>query len=186
MNETLKVIAKRYSCRDYKKEMPSEEVLQAIGQAAIQSPSARNRQPWQVIIVKDNELIKDLQSEGMNQLSKLSDKTMYNNIMERGGKLFYGAPCMVIIAIDPNHDKYSWIDCGILCQNVALAATSMGLGNVICGLTGLAFTDQQKSEKFSERLGFPKGYIFGCSVLLGHVNASREPHIPDQNKITII
>lgn len=186
MNETLNVIAKRYSCRDYKKEMPTEETIQAISKAAVQAPSARNRQPWRVIVVKDPKLLKDLEAEGMEQLAKLEDKTMYNNIIERGGKLFYGAPCMVIVAIDPSYDKYSFIDCGILCQNVALSATSLGLGNVICGLTALAFTDQQKAKSFGERLAFPEGYVFGCSVLLGYVNTPKDPHLPDYEKISIV
>ncbi|HBN84627.1 MAG TPA: nitroreductase, partial [Clostridiales bacterium] len=29
MNETLRVIAQRYSCRDFKDEMPSDEKLRA-------------------------------------------------------------------------------------------------------------------------------------------------------------
>ena len=48
MNETLNVIAKRYSCRDFKNEMPSDEILQAIAEAAIQAPSGMNRQAWQL------------------------------------------------------------------------------------------------------------------------------------------
>lgn len=79
MNETLKVIAERYSCRDYKGDMPSDEVLRAITEAAVRSPSARNRQAWQVVLVKNEKLIKDMEAEGLAQLEKLEDKTMLNN-----------------------------------------------------------------------------------------------------------
>lgn len=60
MNETLKVIAERYTCRDYKDEMPSDEILQAIAEAAIEAPSGMNRQAWRVIVVKDRALIPGL------------------------------------------------------------------------------------------------------------------------------
>jgi nitroreductase len=182
MNETLKVIANRYSCRDYKEEMPSNEMLQAIAEAAIQAPSGMNRQAWRVIVVKNKELLQDLEAEGLSYLASLEDKSTYQRIMDRGGKLFYGAPCMIVVSIDPT----SQIDCGILCQNVALAATSLGIANVICGLTGTAFASGHRVEEFSKRLGFPEGYAFGCSVLLGYANTTKAPHEPDKDKITFI
>jgi nitroreductase len=186
MNETLKVIAERYSCRDFKDIMPSDEILQAIADAAIQAPSGMNRQAWRVIVVKDTELIKDMEAEGMSYLSNMEDKSSYNRIMDRGGRLFYGAPCMIVVPIDASQYASALIDCGILCQNITLAATSLGIANVICGFTGMAFASGLRAEEFSKRLGFPEGYAYGCSILLGYANTTKPPHEPDKNKITFI
>lgn len=186
MNETLKVIAERYACRDYKSEMPSDEILQAIAEAAIQAPSGMNRQGWRIIVVKDKELIKDMETEGMSYLASLEDKSTYNRIMDRGGRLFYGAPCMIVVPIDQSQFSASVLDCGIVCENIALAATSLGLGNVICGLTGTAFASGLRAEEFSKRLGFPEGYAYGSSVLLGYANTTKEPHEPDKDKIMYV
>ncbi len=184
MNETLKVIANRYSCRDYTEDTPSDEILQLIAEAAIQAPSGINRQAWRVIVVKNKELIQDMETEGLSYLASLEDKSTYQRIMDRGGRLFYGAPCMIVVPIDSNQP--SPIDCGILCENIALAATSLGLANVICGLTGTAFASGLRTEEFSKRLGFPQGYVFGCSVLLGYAKSTKEPHEPDKDKIIFI
>jgi nitroreductase len=186
MNETLKVIAKRYACRDYKSEMPSDEILQAIAEAGIQAPSGMNRQDWRVIVVKDKELMKDMESEGMSYLASLEGKSAYNRIMDRGGRLFYGAPCMIVVPIDQKQFSSAVLDCGIVCQNIALAATSLGLGNVICGLTGTAFASGLRAEEFSKRLGFPEGYAYGGSILLGYANTVKEPHTPDMDKISFV
>jgi len=186
MNETLKVIAERYSCRDFKDEMPQYEILQAIAEAAIQAPSGMNRQAWRVIVVKNKELINDMESEGMSYLASMEDKTSYNRIMDRGGRLFYGAPCMIVVPIDPAQYAPALIDCGILCQNITLSATSLGIANIICGFTGLAFASGIRAEEFSERLGFPAGYAFGCSVLLGYANTTKPPHVPDKDKIKFV
>ncbi len=186
MNETLEVIAERYSCRDFKDEMPSDELLRSIAQAAIQAPSGMNRQAWRVIVVKDKELTRDMEAEGMSFLSNMEDKTAYNRIMERNGQLFYGAPCMIVVPIDPEQYGPALIDCGILCQNIVLAATSLGIANVMCGYAGLAFASGLRAEEFSRRLGFPEGYAFGCSVLLGYANTKRPPHIPDESKISFV
>lgn len=78
------------------------------------------------------------------------------------------------------------IDCGILCQNITLASTSLGIANIMCGFTGLAFASGSRTEEFSKRLGFPDGYAFGCSVLLGYANTVRPPHVPDKDKIKFI
>ncbi len=186
MNETLNVIAKRYSCRDYKDEIPPDDLLKAIAEAAIQAPSGMNRQAWRVIVVKDSALIEDMEAEGMSYLSGMADKSAYDKIMAAGGRLFYGAPCMIVVPINPAQYAPALIDCGILCQNIALAATSLGIANIMCGFTGLAFASGLRAEEFSKRLGFPDGYAFGCSVLLGYANTTRPPHVPDKDKITFI
>lgn len=185
MNETLTTIANRYSCRDFKEELLTEEILQAIAEAAVQAPSGMNRQAWRVIVVKNKELIQEMESEGLSYLSNMEDKTSYNRIMERGGKLFYGAPCMIVVAIDPTQYAPAVMDCGILCENITLAATSLGIANVICGFTGTAFAGE-RAEEFKKRLKFPDGYAFGCSVLLGYANTTKPPHTPDLGKITFI
>ena len=186
MNETLQVIAKRYTCRDYKSHMPPDEQLQAIAQAAVQAPSGMNRQAWRVIVVRDVALMQDMQAEALAHLAGMEDPSMYNRIMERGGRLFYGAPCMIVVPIDPEQYGPALIDCGILCQNIALAATSLGIANTLCGLTGLAFASGQRADEFSRRLGFPDGYAFGCSVLLGYANTTKPPHEPDAGKISFL
>ena len=186
MNETLKVIMERYTCRDYKSEMPPSELLHIIAQAAIAAPSGMNRQAWRVIVVKDKDLIRDLESEGRAYLASMEDRSLYDRIMARGGRLFYGAPCMIVVPIDPEQYAPALIDCGILCQNIALAATSLGIANTMCGFTGLAFASGLRSDEFAKRLGFPEGYAFGCSVLLGYANTTRSPHVPDREKVLFI
>lgn len=91
---------------------------------------------------------------------------------------------MIIIPIEKS--TYSQIDCGIVCQTITLAAASLGLASVICGITGMAFEGEDNFEKFAKRLGFPEGYVFGCSVLLGYANTAKEPHEPDKSKIIVI
>lgn len=186
MNETLKTIARRYTCRDYQSQMPPDEILQAIAQAGLQAPSGMNRQAWRVIVVKNRDLMREMEAEGMTCLANLEDKSGYNRIMERGGRLFYGAPCMIMVPIDPAQYGPALIDCGILCQNIALAATSLGIANTMCGFAGLAFASGLRAEEFSKRLGFPEGYAFGCSVLLGYANTTKEPHAPDPEKMIFV
>jgi len=186
MNETLKNIAERFSCRDYSDKIPSDEHLGLIAQAAIQAPSGMNRQQWQVIVVKNRDLILEMEAEGIKTLSSMPDQSMYQRIMARGGKLFYNAPRMIVIAIKEGYPKGAeLIDCGILAQNIVLAATSLGINSVHCGFTLLAFAGN-KASYFKEKLQFPEGYECGMGILLGYANTPGAPHAPNQEKITVI
>ncbi len=186
MNDVLKTIARRYSCRDFRGEMPPDDALRAIAEAAIQAPSGMNRQAWRVIVVKDRQLMREMELEGMAYLAAMEDKTMHARIQALGGHLFYGAPAMIVVPIDPAQYAPALIDCGILCQNIALAATSLDIANILCGFVGLAFASGARAEEFSKRLGFPEGYAFGCAVLLGYANRERAPHVPDADKISFV
>ena len=185
MNETLKVISSRSSCRAFKDVMPSNEQLNAIADAAIQSPSARNYQRWHIVVVKNKALISELETEALRVLSEMEDKTMYERIIARGGKLFYDAPCIIFVPIKPDELVGAALDCGIVCQNIALAATTLGLASCINGLSGLAFA-QDKAKHFKEELSFPEGYEFGASVLIGEAAKEFTPHEPNPDKITFI
>lgn len=185
MNETLKVIAERYSCRDYLPALPPEADLRAIAEAAVKSPSAMNRQPWRVIMVKNPELLAEMEAYAMKRLSEQEDKSAYNRIMERGGRVFYGAPCIAFVASEDNGSFYTAIDCGIVCQTISLAAMSLGIANVICGMAGFLF-DGERGEYFRNRIGIPEGFRFGCAVLLGYAKTTKAPHEPDFSKISFV
>lgn len=185
MNEVLQAIEKRYSCRTYTGKTPSQEQLDAIAKAANQCPSSINRQRWQIVVLKDKALMAELEAEALQVMAAMEDQSMYQRIMERGGKLFYGAPCAIYVPIDSADPAGCALDCGIVCQTIALAAHSLGLASCICGLARLSFSPQ-KAETFKQKLQFPKGYEFGMAVLLGEGATSGEPHQPNPEKISFI
>lgn len=182
MNETLNIIAKRYTCRAYDGKLPEKEKIEAIAAAAVQSPSAMNRQPWQIVVVTDKSFIKEMDDEGMQILSEKEDKSVYNRFMERGGTLFYNAPCMIFVLKQPETD----LDCGIVSENIAIAAASLGLGSTICGMAAIPLSGS-KGESFKKKTGISDGWQFGIAVLVGYpVEKTGKPHAPDMSKIRFI
>jgi len=182
-NETLKTIAERYSCRDFTGAPLTGEQVKAIAKAALASPSAMNRMPWHVMLITDKAFIDDMDAAGLAALEADEDKASYERVMQRGGKLFYNAPCMVMVASDGS--SYGAMDCGILSQNVALAAHALGLGSVICGMAGIPISGPSGDE-FKKRMQFPCDHVFGIAVLVGAANSSKEPHEFDLSKLTYI
>ena len=176
-NETIKTIYARHTCRAYTGELPPDDKLQVIAQAALAAPSAMNRQPWRVIVVKDRALITELESEGLARIQAEPDQTTWERLKSRGGTLFYNAPCLLVIASDN-----APADCGILAQTAALAATSLGVDNCICGLAGAAFGGE-RGDEFKQRLGFPAGYQHGLTLLLGYGKEAGQGHELDHAKL---
>ena len=187
MNDTLKTIAKRYSCRNFTDKIPGSDDLTAIANAGLQAPSGMNRQQWQIIVVKNKALISEMETEGMRLLSEQKDKSIYERIMSRGGRLFYNAPCLVMIAIKEAFPKGAeLIDLGIVAQNISLAATSLGIDNLHCGLVAFCFAGN-KADYFKNKMKFPKEYECGLAVLLGYAkDTAAAPHAPNADKITVI
>ena len=183
MNETLKTITERFSCRDFSDAPLTGEQIEAIVKAAMAAPSARNNMPWHVIVVTDKALLKEMDDEGLDVLAASDDPFGYSRIKEEGGNLFYNAPCMFLITTDGSF--FSKVDSGILCQNITLAAHSLGLGSVICGLARTPLTGP-RGEEFRKRLQFPDGYDFTIAVLVGTVKTGKEPHELDMSKVSYI
>ena len=183
MNETLKTIAERYSCRDFADAPLTDTQINAIVDAALAAPSAVNRQPWHVIVITDKVQIDEMDAESMRILAAAEDKSTYERMMSRGGKIFYNAPCMFMVASDGS--DYAAMDCGILSQNIALAAHSLGLGNVICGMARIPL-NSPRGDEFKKRMQFPEGYAFGIAILVGTAKSGKAPHELDSNKVAYI
>lgn len=187
MNQTLDIISSRYTTRSFTDKSISQNDLEKICLAALESPSSMHREPWKIICVTNKQLISELEEAGMEVLRQDGDKKhFYDSIMNRGGKLFYNAQAIIYIPIAPNTQSRGFDsaarDCGIVCQNIAIAATSLGIGSCICGLAALPLMGKD-GQKFKERLCFPEGWDFGIAVLIGESAVNSTPHTPDISKI---
>jgi len=60
-------------------------------------------------------------------------------------------------------------------NNIALAAASLGLGNVICGMAAIPY-DGPKGAVLKEKSGFINGCEFGVAVLVGYATGELINH----------
>jgi len=183
MNETIKNINKRYTCRDFKDTALKQQQVDELIKAALAAPSAMNLQPWHIIMVTDKALIDELDVEGMKIVESWEDKSAYNRFKERGGKLFYNAPALMLVLSDGS--TWGTLDSGILCQNVVIAAESMGLGTCIVGMAGIPLNGP-RAEEYKKTFKFPENHTFAIGILFGEINSGKQPHEHDTGKVTYI
>ena len=172
-NQTLQAIAARYSCRKYRADKLTDEQMNLLVNAALQSPTARNEQAWHFTAVTDTALLKDI-----------SDEVAVVSGWYDVGYVFHDAPFVVFISTDVAHD-FAGVDAGIAVENIAVAAQSLGLGSVILGLPRFAFGGLREAE-FETRLKFPEGYKFAVAIAVGVPDGAGEPHEIKPGKVSYV
>ncbi|MDR1214657.1 MAG: nitroreductase [Propionibacteriaceae bacterium] len=185
MNAVLENIAARHSCRSYTKQPVSRADLEAIVKAGVQAPSSRGNAPWYVAVVTDPELIADLSRTALEVLVR-REARQKEKFERLGTSLFYDAPALILVATRPSHDfTSSDLDAGLLVENMALAATSLGLGSCVCGFATQAFRDLKAGdgERLSRLFEFPWGYEMTVGMIVGHPAAPGQQHPTDLSKV---
>jgi len=136
MNEVLKAIAMRRSVRSYKKKKIPRDILIKIIEAGNQAPSGMNSQPWRFVVVEDEEFHRRLTQVAVPNAKRLlegikeTDPERYELIKRRYEELedpiYYSAPVIVFVI---GRGTYADLSCPLACENMMLAAHSMGIGS---------------------------------------------------------
>ncbi len=117
MNETLKVLETRRSCRNFDSaKQVSEEDLQAVLRAGTYAASGMGRQSAIIIAVTDKELRDELAKENAKIMGADMDP-------------FYGAPVILIVLANKDVPTYKY-DGSLVLGNLMNAAESLGLGSI--------------------------------------------------------
>lgn len=154
INEILKAINERRSCRAYKTQPVPRELIEKLLHSAVMSPSACNRQPWNFTVVANKEKIGELGKKVMANL--VTPASSNKPVADKKEMPFYGAPLLIIICAEKDY-KWAKIDVGIAAENIMLAAHSLGLGSCYIGFA-LALNNDAAAL---EELGIPAN----CEVI---------------------
>ncbi len=116
MNETLKVLETRRSCRKFKPDMVEKEKLDAILKAGTFAPSGMGRQSAIIIAVTDKEVRDQLAKENAAIMGVDMDP-------------FYGAPVILIVLANKDIVTYQY-DGSLVMGNLLNAAESLGVNGI--------------------------------------------------------
>ena len=162
-------ILSRRSVRNYLPQQVSDADLDAVLEAGLYAPTAKNNQKPVMVAVRDKET-RDL-------LSKINAK-----IMGVETDPFYGAPCVIVVLADPEFP--TWIDDGSLVMgNLLNAAHALGLGSCWINRARQTF-DRPEGKALLEKWGLPERYRGVGNCILGY--ADEEPAPKERLKGRII
>ena len=118
MNETLKVLETRRSCRNFKPDMISKEDLEAIVKAGTYAPTGMGKQSPIIIAVTD-KATRDEISEANRKIGGWGE----------GFDPFYGAPVILIVLANKEVGTYLY-DGSLVMGNLMNAAESLGINSI--------------------------------------------------------
>ncbi len=174
MHPVIETIKKRRSIRSYEAKPVPRDILQAVLDAANEAPSAMNSQPWRFVVVEQGAAKKKLLSAALPNAQKITesvkdvDPERYAMIKKRYAELpdpvYYSAPAVVFVV---GRGRYAPHSCPLACENMMLAAHSLGLGCCWVGF-GSMVTEDAAARKLLELaddetifgpilIGYPQG-----------------------------
>ncbi len=176
-NEVINTIMSRRSVRKYLDKPVEHEKLELIVKCGINAPNGMNAQPWAVTVVEDPNYIKETTNLFVKSNPEMAKrdpnfKNMYRN-----------APVIICIATPRGNGS---IDCGMLGENMILAAQSMGLGTCCLGGPVNFLKNSEEAKPYIQKLGFPDGYELCYIIAIGYPDESPEAKPRDTSKIKYI
>jgi nitroreductase len=157
--EVLEAIKGRRSIRAFKSQAVPEETINKLIEAACWAPSAGNIQPWEFIIVQNNEIKRRLVEAALGQ------------------EFIAEAPVVIVVCANEERSArgyglrgktlYCIQDTAAAIQNMHLAAYSLGLGTCWIG----AF----REEEAREALKIPNGVRPVAIIPVGYPGEAPQP-----------
>ena len=163
--DAIESIMNRTSTRAYRSEQISDEVLKVILQAGMAAPVGSNAyDALHMTVVQSHDLF------------PIIDKTVSDMIFNILGKRMdkaFGAPTMVFVSSKPAMAPgVEYANAACVLENMAIAATSLGVASVIWGGAAAAVA---QNELLQKKLEIPEGYSPLLCISLGYAKEKQPP-----------
>lgn len=140
--DVLQAIRARRAVRAFTEEAVDRAEIEALIEAAVQAPSAMNRQPWAFVIALGPTWVGDIARRAKAHLVasldvSADDLHRADMLHDPNFDILYGAPALIVIYATPSTAPAALVrpdeDCCLAAQNLMLAARAMELGTCWIG-----------------------------------------------------
>jgi nitroreductase len=177
VNPVIETILARRSVRQYTAQPVEREKLQLIANCGINAPSGMNQQPWEVRIVDSAAYIDSLTVAFKAENPKMAEDPGFKN-------MFRNAPAVIFIASPANGSGQ--IDCGLLGENMILAAQSLGLGTCCLGGPIHFMKTSEAAAPYVQRLQLSEGYELLYAIAVGYPDEAPDAKPRDAEKVKFV
>ena len=185
MTQTIETILDRRSIRFYESKQIPRDTMEKIIECGDAGPSGANNRGWRFIVVQEEAFRKKLVEKGMPIYQKWlenmpqSFKDLRKEIDKSPDPIYYGAPTIVFVAGKGNTADF---DCSMACQNMMLAARSLGIGSCWVYIGQLVLADPSIKAEFNLA---DDEKVYG-PIVLGYPKDNRFPPRPENPKAPVI
>ncbi|MDE6581373.1 MAG: nitroreductase family protein [Duncaniella sp.] len=152
-------IMSRTSVRSYSDRAVDSLTVDTLLRAAMAAPTAGNKQPWRFVVITDTASL-DYISENFGSM-KMAAEAQLAVVL-----------CGDVTATFDGEGREYWVqDVSAATENLLLAAHSVGLGAVWCGIYPIS----ERVSKFSALLKLPENIVPMACVCVGYPAAASTP-----------
>jgi nitroreductase len=160
----LSLVQKRRSIRRYQEKPVEAEKIDMLIEVALRSPSSRGFNPWEFVVVTDQNLL--------NQLSKAKP---------HGASFLKHAALGIVVCADPKKCDVWVEDASIASVFIHLAAESIGLGSCWVQIRKRMYNDTKTSQEYvCELLNIPKHLNIESIIAVGYPAEKKTPHLKEE------
>ena len=154
MNEAMKNLLERRSCRKYRDEQIRPEELDAILKAGTYAPTGKGAQTPIMVAVQTPETLREVE--------RLNARVTG----DENAHTFYGAPT-VIVVFGIRDNALSTADGNLVIGNLLNAANAVGVDSCYIWRAAEAF-DSEEGKALKQKWGVPEEYVGIGNVILGY------------------
>lgn len=165
--------------RSFTPDVIDQATIDKILDAAVHAPTARHIEPWAFAVVQNTDILKRISErakaltvEHAHLLPPEHRERLVSRAQDPEANLFYNASTLIVI-YGKNMGPFVTADCWLAAENLMLAATSLGLGACVIGLSTMALnTPEWKTE-----LGATPDMTAHAAIILGVPDGERPAKI---------
>lgn len=176
-NVVVETLLTRRSVRKYQPQPVGREQMQVIVDCGIHAPNAMNKQPWEIRVVDNPEFIDGVTALFRREKPEMAADPNFKN-------MFRNAPTVVFVGHDVASPT-SAFDCGLLSENMMVAAWSMGIGSCCLG-SPAAFMRSPVAAEYLKRLEFSEGYELLYCIAFGYPDETPAAKPRDAAKVKFV
>lgn len=168
-------ITGRRSVRSFTRAAVDPILIEHLIDAAVQAPSAMNRQPWLFSVVRNQRTLHAISHEAkLHMLATVeagqeSDQ-LHAMLTDINFHIFYHAPALIVISA---REAAPWAieDCALAAQNLMLKAHSLALGTCWIGFAQ-SFLNSSQGKSI---LNLPGNCLTVAPIVVGHPELAALP-----------
>ena len=171
MNEVIKCLVERRSCKKYLPKQVDEAALQEILLAGTYAPSGKNRQAAKILVLQ--------KPEDIAAVERLNAAVLGNP----DGRPFYGAPTVLVVLANPEVNT-AVEDGSLVMGNLMNAAHSLGVASCWIHRAREVF-DSEEGRALLRKWGVTGAYIGVGHCLLGYADGPEKPASPRKSDYVV-
>jgi len=192
----IRLIRKRRSIRHFKKDFVRPEAIKVILDAARWAPSSNNSQPWQFVIVSEDEekipmaelYVDAYRREAEDLTFRLDSEKRFNDPHEIKNRILsmldllrhqiLDPPYIIVVCADSKKSSSYLLESGAAIQNMLLTAWDLNLGSCCIELATTLLSEYFEINKLKGLLGIPAEIEIIALIPVGKIE--KIPHKPER------